>query len=78
MKIAVIGTGAVGGYFGGRLARTENEVSFLARGSHLKAIKEHGLKVNSINGDFTVSPVRVTDNVAELGVQDIILVCVKA
>ena len=78
MRIAVLGTGAVGGYFGGRLARTENEVSFLARGSHLKAIKEHGLKVNSINGDFTVSPVRVTDHVAELGVQDIILVCVKA
>jgi len=78
MKIAVIGTGAVGGYFGGRLARTENEVSFLARGSHLKAIKESGLIVKSINGDFTVYPVKATDKVSELGVQDIILVCVKA
>lgn len=45
MRIAVVGTGGVGGYFGGRLARTEQDVVFLARGAHLRAIQEHGLQV---------------------------------
>jgi len=78
MKIAVIGTGGVGGYFGGRLARTNNDVSFLARGSHLKALKEKGLTVRSVNGDFVIPSVKVSENISDLGVQDLILVCVKA
>ncbi len=78
MKIAVIGTGGVGGYFGGRLARTNNDVSFLARGSHLDALKEKGLTVKSINGDFVIPSVKASDKIADLGVQDLILVCVKA
>jgi 2-dehydropantoate 2-reductase len=78
MKIGIIGTGGVGGYFGGRLARTNNEVSFLARGSHLKALKENGLTVKSINGDFIIPSVKASDTVSDLGVQDLILVCVKA
>lgn len=78
MKIAIIGAGGVGGYFGGRLTRTNNEVSFLARGSHLKALKEKGLTVKSVNGDFNIPSVKVSDNISDLGVQDLILVCVKA
>jgi len=78
MKIAIIGTGGVGGYFGGRLARINNEVSFLARGSHLKTLKEKGLTVKSINGDFTLPSINASDKIEDLGVQDFILVCVKA
>jgi 2-dehydropantoate 2-reductase len=78
MKIAIIGTGGVGGYFGGRLAKTSNEISFLARGKHLKAMKENGLIVKSLNGDFVIPVVKASDNVSDLGLQDLILVCVKA
>jgi len=54
MRIAVFGTGAVGGYFGGRLAQAGEDVIFIARGEHLDAMLTHGLKVDSINGDFVV------------------------
>ena len=78
MKIAIIGTGAVGGYFGGRLAKNGNTVSFLARGSHLSALKMNGLIVKSINGDFVVPDIIASDKIEELGHQDLIIVCVKA
>ena len=52
MRIAIFGTGGVGGYFGGRLAQTGAEVVFIARGEHLQAMHQHGLKVDSIKGDF--------------------------
>ena len=61
MRIAVFGTGAVGGYFGGRLAQAGEEVIFIARGKHLQAMKDNGLKIDSINGDFIVQPVQATD-----------------
>ncbi len=55
MKIAVLGTGGVGGYFGGLLARAEHDVTFVARGPHLAAIQKNGLRVESVNdGTFTV------------------------
>ena len=55
MKVAVIGAGGVGGYFGGLLARAGHEVTFIARGRHLRAIKEDGLRVESqLDGTFTV------------------------
>ena len=56
MKIAVMGAGAIGGYFGGRLALAGFDVSFIARGAHLAAIRENGLKVLSPLGDFTIHP----------------------
>jgi 2-dehydropantoate 2-reductase len=78
MRIAVFGTGAVGGYFGGRLAQSGEEVIFIARGKHLQAIKDNGLKVDSINGDFIIEPAQATDNPEEIGIVDMVLVCVKA
>ncbi|MCI0863956.1 MAG: 2-dehydropantoate 2-reductase, partial [Chloroflexi bacterium] len=64
MKVAVIGAGGVGGYFGGLLAQAEHEVTFIARGAHLQAIKENGLRVESqLDGTFTV-PGNATDNTA--------------
>ena len=78
MKIAVFGTGAVGGYFGGRLAQAGEEVIFIARGKHLQAMRDNGLKIDSINGDFIIQPVHATDNPEEVGIVDMVLVGVKA
>src|SRR5213078_3079307 len=76
MRIAVVGTGGVGGYFGGRLARTEQDVVFLARGAHLRAIQEHGLQVESVDGDFAIRPAHATDNPARIGPVDLVLLAV--
>jgi len=78
MRIAVFGTGAVGGYFGGRLAQAGEDVVFIARGEHLRAMLMQGLQVDSIKGDFVVKPVHVTDDPAEVGKVDVVLVGVKA
>ncbi len=56
MKIAVVGAGGVGGYFGGKIASSGYDVTFVARGEHLKAIRENGLKVISFLGDFYRPP----------------------
>jgi 2-dehydropantoate 2-reductase len=77
MRIAVIGAGAVGGYFGGRLALSGNEVAFLARGKTLVALRSGPLRVESIKGDFEVN-VRATDDPAEIGAVEAVLVAVKA
>jgi len=76
MRIAVYGTGGVGGYFGGRLARAGAEVHFIARGAHLQAIRQHGLTVRSVKGDFEVQA-PATDDPAEVGSCDFVLFCVK-
>ena len=78
MRIAVFGSGGVGGYFGGRLAQAGEDVVFIARGEHLKAMKTDGLKVDSVEGDFIMHTVNATDDPAKAGVVDVILVCVKA
>ncbi len=78
MRIAIFGTGGVGGYFGGRLAQAGQDVVFIARGKHLEAMRTHGLRVDSINGDFTVQPVDATDDPAAAGSVDVILLGVKA
>ena len=78
MKICVFGAGAVGGYFGGRLAQAGSDVTFVSRGSHLEAILSHGLQVKSINGDFTVQPAKATDHPERVGPVDLILCCVKS
>lgn len=54
MHIAVFGTGGAGGYFGGWLAQAGEDVTFIARGEHLRALHEHGLQVESVKGDFGI------------------------
>ncbi|GIK39137.1 MAG: 2-dehydropantoate 2-reductase [Chloroflexota bacterium] len=78
MRIAIFGTGGVGGYFGGRLAEAGEEVVFIARGDHLRAIQSQGLRVESVLGDFTINPAQATDDPANVGPVDVVLVCVKA
>ncbi len=78
MRIAVVGAGAVGGYFGGRLAEAGEDVVFLARGAHLEAIRKNGLTVESIAGDFRISPAQATDDPAKVGAADVAIVAVKA
>ena len=77
MDIAVMGTGGVGGYFGGLLARAGDNVTFIARGPHLEAIRSNGLRVISSNdGEFAV-PGQATDQPAEAGHQELVLFTVK-
>ncbi len=78
MRIAIFGAGAVGGYFGGRLAQAGEDVVFIARGVHFQALRARGLRVDSIKGDFVLQSVYATDDPAQVGLVDVILVCVKA
>ena len=78
MKIAIIGTGGVGGYFGARLAKAGFNVIFLARGAHLKALKNNGIYIKSIDGDFKINPVKATGTIEDIGMPDLIIVAVKA
>jgi 2-dehydropantoate 2-reductase len=78
MRVTVMGSGGTGGYFGGLLARAGEDVTFVARGAHLDAIRAKGLSVRSrLVGDFTV-PARATDDPSEGGLADLVLFCVKA
>ena len=77
MKIAVFGTGALGGYFGARLLQGGHDVMFIARGAQLEALLQDGLKVESALGDVHIKPVRATANPAELEPVDIVLFLVK-
>ena len=78
MRIAVVGAGGVGGYFGGRLAQAGHDVTFIARGQHMEAMLRDGLRVESINGDFSVSPVQATEDPEEVGTVDLVVIGVKA
>lgn len=77
MRVAVIGAGGVGGYFGARLATGGQEVTFIARGRHLEALRLDGLRVNSVLGDLVVRPVLAADSTSGVGVVDAVLICVK-
>jgi 2-dehydropantoate 2-reductase len=77
MRIAVVGTGGVGGGFGAALAKAGADVTFIARGAQLAAMKSQGLQVRSDRGDIHLVPTRATDNPAEIGEVDIVLFCVK-
>lgn len=77
MRVAVIGSGGVGGFVGGRLAKAGHEVAFLARGEHLRALQQHGLRVRSTDGDFDIPSVTATDQPGELGPADLFLFTVK-
>lgn len=77
MRILVMGSGGVGGYFGGRLAQAGCEVSFVARGAQLAALREQGLKLRSPLGDLHLPQVRCFEDPAEAGLQDLVLFCTK-
>jgi 2-dehydropantoate 2-reductase len=77
MKIVIFGSGGVGGYFGGLLAHAGHDVSFIARGEHLEAMRQSGLQVKSVNGDFHLKHVQATDDPAEIGPADYVVLAVK-
>ena len=77
MRVAVMGTGGMGGYFGGLLARARHDVAFIARGAHLQAIQERGLRIESaVSGEFTVRG-QATDDPSQVGEVDLVLFTVK-
>jgi len=78
MRIAVMGTGAVGGYFGAKLAAAGHDLAFVARGRNLQALRAKGLKVMTPNGDFSVKNALCTDDITKIGRVDVILFCVKS
>jgi 2-dehydropantoate 2-reductase len=77
MRIAVVGTGGVGGYFGGRLAAAGADVAFIARGAHLAAMRSNGLRIVSPKGDLHVPDVHATDRPSDVGPADVVLFAVK-
>ena len=77
MRIAVVGAGGVGGGFGAALAKAGADVTFIARGPHLAAMKSQGLKVQGGRGETHLVPTRATDDPADIGTVDIVLFCVK-
>ena len=77
MRIAVVGAGGVGGGYGAALAHAGADVTFIARGAHLAAMKKDGLRIESVRGNTHLQPTQATDNPAEVGPVDYVLFCVK-
>ncbi len=77
MRIAIMGSGGVGGYFGGRLAAAGCDVTFIARGAHLAALRGNGLRIDSPAGSLHLPSVRATDTPREIGAVDLVLFAVK-
>jgi 2-dehydropantoate 2-reductase len=77
MRIAIMGSGGVGGYIGARLAASGQDVTFLARGAHLAAIREHGLALRSALGDALIRPAEASDEPAAVGPVDLVIFAVK-
>ncbi len=77
MRIAMYGTGGVGGYFGAQLARAGEDVVFIARGAHLDAIRKQGLRLETSKGEIAIQPAQATDDPAEAGAVDAVFICVK-
>jgi 2-dehydropantoate 2-reductase len=77
MKIAIMGIGGVGGYYGGLLAKAGHEITFIARGKHLDAIVQKGLEVKSVFGDFQIRPALATDNPARVGPVEMVIFATK-
>lgn len=78
MRVAVMGAGAVGGYFGARLAAASNDIAFIARGRHLAAMRQQGLTLESPRGNLHIRDALFTDDVSQVGVVDLVLFCVKS
>ena len=77
MRIAVIGAGGIGAIYGASLAKAGADVIFVARGAHLAAMREHGLKIEGDRGEMHVSPAHATDDPSSIGPVDVVLFCVK-
>jgi 2-dehydropantoate 2-reductase len=77
MRIVIMGAGGLGGYFGARLAAAGNDVAFIARGAHLTAIREHGLRVESALGNLHLRDVVATDDPGTLSPADVVMIAVK-
>jgi 2-dehydropantoate 2-reductase len=77
VRIGVMGSGALGGYFGGLLAKGRADISFIASGAHLEATRRDGLRVEGGPEPFHLEHVRATDDPAEIGPVDLVMVCVK-
>jgi len=77
MRIAVIGTGGIGGPYGASLAKAGADVTFVARGAHLAAIRENGLRIEGDRGETHIRSARATDDIAGIGPVDFVLCCVK-
>src|SRR6266480_1888264 len=78
MRVAIYGTGGAGGYFGAQLARTGEDVTFIARGLHLKAIQAYGLCVETPAGEIVIRPAKATDDPTQIAPVDVIFIGVKA
>ena len=77
MRIAVMGAGGVGGYFGAKLAKAGNDVAFVARGAHLDAMRRQGLRIQSAGGDIELRGIVATDDPSSLAPVDVVMFCVK-
>ena len=78
MRFAIIGTGGVGGFFGGKLAKAGEDVWFVARGEHLETMKARGLRIHSTEGGFSIAPGSMTDDLNKIGRVEVVLFCVKS
>lgn len=78
MKIAIMGSGGIGGYYGGRLAKAGESVTFIARGAHLEALQTRGLQVYSHFGDFRLPQVEATSDAGQIGTVELVIMAVKA
>jgi 2-dehydropantoate 2-reductase len=77
MRIAVVGTGGIGGPYGASFAEAGADVTFVARGTHLAAIRENGLRIEGDRGETHIRPAQATDDIASIGIVDCVLLCVK-
>ncbi|MDD5510600.1 MAG: 2-dehydropantoate 2-reductase [Dehalococcoidales bacterium] len=77
MRIFIVGSGGVGGYFGSLLARAGADVTFLARGEHLAAIRKHGLAIRSVHGDYQIQPAQTVATIAEITDPELVILAVK-
>jgi 2-dehydropantoate 2-reductase len=77
MRIAVIGTGGIGGPYGASLAKAGVDVTFVARGAHLAAMRENGLRIEGDRGEVHIQPAQATEDIFSIGTVDVVLSCVK-
>src|ERR1700732_1523304 len=77
MRIAVIGTGGIGAPYGASLARAGADVTFVARGAHLAAIRENGLRIEGDRGETHIRLAHATDDIASISIVDYVLLCIK-